>query len=206
MCGLFKLRLIDCMNNAGIQIIRPQAASSINKRLPALIPLVVMSSQTDFLFETLRKAEDLKTFLLKQRSLPVENFTATPPSIPPLQLPSADGILSNFKSSLPAEVLDRCASFLTDSEEAVQRNYERAYRALYSSTQPTQDQVYRLRYTCEQVYHRTSVSSVQHLMTLASQRTAKALPKTQDFTEGQLRTRFRQVCDRIASFTKSHCH
>lgn len=154
-----------------------------------------MSSQ--ILSDILKSAEGLKKFLHEQKPLPVENFTATPPPIPPLQLPSADSVLSNFRSSLPAEVLDRCASALTDSEEATQRNYERAYRALYSSTQPTQDQVYRLRYTCEQVYHRTSISSIQHLMTLASQRTAKSLPKKQDFTEGQLRTRFRQVCNRV---------
>lgn len=161
------------------------------------IHLAAMSSRTNALSDILRNSERLKSLLPKQKPLPIDDSTHTPLSVPPLQLPSADSVLSNFRSSLPVEVLDRCASALTDAEEAIQRNYERTYRALYSSTLPTQDQVHQLRYTYEQVYHRTSISSIRHLMTLASQRTATALPKTQDFTEGQLRTRFRQVCDRV---------
>src|SRR6266550_4225986 len=129
-----------------------------------------MSSQTDFLFETLRKAEGLKTFLLKRRTIPVKDFTATPPSIPPLQLPSADGILSNFKSSLPAEVLDRFASILTESADATRRNYERTYCALYALNQRTQDQeAYKLRNACEHVYHSTITRPMQDLLILARQ-------------------------------------
>lgn len=154
-----------------------------------------MSSRMNVLSDISRNAERLKSLLPKQTSLPTNDFTPAPLPIPPLQLPSTDSILSNFRSLLPAELLDRCASTLVESAEAAQRNYEMTHRALYSSTQPTPDQnAHKLRHTCEQLYRRTIMSSVQNFLNSARQRATRANSEIRD---PKLQTRFRQVWDRI---------
>ena len=173
------------------------------------IPLAAMSSQTDFLSEILKKAEGLKVFLQEKNSLPVEDFTPAPLHItsvslpiPPLQLPSADSILSNFRSLLPAELLDRCVSTLIESAEAAQRNYEMTYRALYSSTQPIQQdrKAHKLRNACEQLYRRTITSFMQNLLNLARQRATSVNAEIRDPCDPKLRTRFRQVWDKTVFY------
>jgi len=164
-------------------------------------PLAIMSSRADFLSEILKKVEGLKIFLQDKKPLPVEDFTPAPLPIHPLQLPSADSILSNFRSLLPAKLLDRCASTLVESAEAAQRNYEMTYRALYSSTQPTQDRkAHKLRHTYEQLYRRTITSSIQDLLNSARQRATRANSEIRDSRDPKLRTRFRQVWDRIVFY------
>ncbi|KAF8349661.1 hypothetical protein F5887DRAFT_1069937 [Amanita rubescens] len=153
-----------------------------------------MSSITNALSDILRNSEHLKSILPKQKPLPIDDSTHTPLSIPPLQLPSADSILSNFRSSLPAKLLDRCASTLIESAEAAQRNYEMAYYcAPYSSTSPTQDRkAQKLRYIREHVYHCTIIRPMQNLLVLAQRRTMKINSEARDPSEPKLRTRFRQ--------------
>lgn len=162
------------------------------------IHLAAMTSRTNALSDILRNSEHLKSLLPKQKPLPIDDSTLTPLSIPPLQLPSADSILSNFRSSLPAKLLDRCTSTLIESAEVVQRNYEMTYHALYSSPSPTQDRkAEKLRYTREQVYHCTIIRPMQNLLVLAQQRTMKINSEIRDSSESKLRTRFRQVRDKL---------
>ena len=160
-----------------------------------------MSSQTDFLSEIVKMVEGLKIFLQEKKPLPVEDFTPAPLPIPPLQLPSTDSILSNFRPLLPAELLDRWASTLVESAEAAQRNYETTYHALYSSSQATQDQkAHKLRHTCEQLYRRTIMFSMQNLLNSARQKATRANSEIQDSRDAKLRTRFRQVWVRIVFY------
>ena len=128
------------------------------------------------------------------------HLTTMPLPIPPLQLPSVDNVLSNLRSSFPAENLDRLAPILTKSIEVTRRNYESSYRALYSPTQSTQDQTAdKLRYAYKLLYQRTIVSHLQNFMTSANQKAARSGPETRDTVEPKpkLRTRFRQVSNRI---------
>ncbi|KAF8723844.1 hypothetical protein AX14_009071 [Amanita brunnescens Koide BX004] len=117
-----------------------------------------------------------------------------PLPIPPLQLPSVDSVLSNFKSSFPAEPLDRIASILTKPIEAIRRDYESSYRALYSPTQSQDQKAYKLRCAYEMLYQRTVVSHIRNLISSANQKIARPHPETRDPAEPKpkLRTRFRQ--------------
>ena len=118
--------------------------------------------------------------------------------IPPLQLPSVDSVLSNFRSSFPAELLDRLASILTELIGFIRRNYENSYRALYSSTRSTQDQnAYKLRCAYESLYQFTVVSHIQNLLISSNQKAARSHPDAPDSAEPKpkLRTRFRQASD-----------
>ena len=165
-----------------------------------------MSSLSSNLSEIVKASEGLLVFFGR---FPAEgkissgqglHLTTMPLPIPPLQLPSVDSVLSNFRSSFPAEPLDRIASILTKSIEAIRRNYESSYRALYSSTQSTQDQkAYKLRCVYELLYQRTVVSHMQNLISSANQKAARPHPETQDSAEPKpkLRTRFRQVRNQI---------
>jgi hypothetical protein len=164
-------------------------------RVPS--PLVVMSSRTDLLSQILRKAEGLKTLLQGHKPLPGEEITSVPLPIPPLQLPSADSILSNFKSSLPAELLDHCASAMMESAEVAHRNYETAYRALYSSTQPIQDQRAHKLQQIVQAHHRAFIHLIHNHLISASQRATRASSEVRNSAGSKLRARFRQVWDRI---------
>ena len=127
-----------------------------------------------------------------------QRFHPTTVPIPPLQLPSVDSILSNSRSSFPAELLDRITSTLTKSIEVMRRDYESSYRALCSSTQSTQDQkAYKLRRAYESLYQSTVVSYMQNFLTSLNQKAPRSHPHVRDSAEPKprLRTRFRQVSD-----------
>ena len=170
-------------------------ASSVIGAYQRTIPLVVMSSRTDFLSEIFRKAESFKTLLHGHIPLPSEESTSVlvPLYIPPLKLPSADSILANFKSSLPAELLDRCASALMESAEVAQRNYETACRALYSSTRPIQDERAHKLQQIVQAHHRAFIHLIHNHLILATQRAMRANSEVRDSAVSKLRARFRQV-------------
>ena len=168
------------------------------------IPLAAMSSQTDTLSEIMKTSEGVLVFFgrffAEGKISSYQGFHPTTIAIPPLQLPSVDSILSNFRSSFPAELLDRLSSILIESIEAIRRNYENSYRALYSSTKSTQDQnAYKLRCAYESLYQLTVVSHIQNFLTSSNQKAAPSHPKTRDSAEPKpkLRTRFRQVSDLI---------
>ena len=168
------------------------------------IPLAAMSSQTNNLSEIIKTSEGVLAFLgrfcAEGKISSCQRSHLATISIPPLQLPSVDSVLSNFKSSFPAELLDRLASILTKSIGVIRHHYENSYRALYSSTQPTQDQnAYKLRCAYESLYQFTVVSRIQNFLTTSNQKAARSHPETRDSVEPKpkLRTRFRQVSDRI---------
>ena len=167
-------------------------------------PLAAMSSQTNNLSEIMKTSEGLLAFfgrfLAEGKISSCQGSQLTTIPIPPLQLPSVDSILSDFRPSFPAELLDRLAFILTKSIGAIQCNYESSYRALYSSTQSTQDQkAYKLRRAYESLYQSTVVSYVQNFLTSLNQKAARSHPQVRDSAEPKpkLRTRFRQVSDRI---------
>ena len=167
------------------------------------IPLAAMSERTDSLSKIMKTSEDLLGFFGrfpaegKISSCQGSHLTATA-SIPPLQLPSVDSVLSNFRSSFTAELLDRLASIMTKSIGVIRRNYESSYRALYSSPQSTRYQnAYKLRCAYESLYQFTVVSRIQNFLNSSNQQAARSHLETRDSAEPKpkLRTRFRQVSD-----------
>ena len=166
------------------------------------IPFAAMSSQTNNLSEIMKTSEGLLVFLgrflAEDKISSCQGFHLTTIPIPPLQLPTVDSVLSNFRSSFPAELLDRIASVLTKLMGVIQCNYESSYRALYSSAQPRQN-AYKLRCAYESLYQFTVVSRIQNFLTSSNQKAARSHPETRDSAEPKpkLRTRFRQVSGRI---------
>ena len=160
-----------------------------------------MSSQTNNLSEIMKASEGLLVFFgrfsAEGKVSSCQEFHLNTVPIPPLQLPSVDSVLSNFRSSFPAELLDRFASILTKSIGVIRHNYESSYRALYSSTQSTHDQnAYKLRCAYESLY-RTVVSHIQNFLTTSNQKATRSHMETRDSADPKpkLRTRFRQVSD-----------
>ena len=171
---------------------------------PSFSPLAAMSSRTNTLPKIMNASEGLLVFFgrfpAQGKVSSCQGFHLTTIPIPPLQLPSVDSVLSKFRSSLPVELLDRLASTLTKSIGVIRRNYESSYRALYSSTQSTQDQsAYKLRCAYELLYQFTVVPHIQNVLTSSNQKATQSHLETRDSAEPKpkLRTRFRQVSDRI---------
>ena len=161
------------------------------------IPLAAMSSRTNSLSKIMKTSEGVLVFVGR---FPAEGKISSCQGlqlpIPPLQLPSVDSVLSNFRSSFPAELLDRLASILTELIGFIRRNYENSYRALYSSTQSTPDHnAYKLRCAYESMYQSTVVSHMQNFLTSSNQKAVRSHPEMRDSAEPKpnLRTRFRQV-------------
>ena len=160
------------------------------------IPLAAMSSQANALSQIMKTSEDFTgKFPAEGKISSCQGFHHT--TVP---IPSVDSVLSNFRSSFPAELFDHPASILTKSIGVIRRNYENSYRVLYLSTQLTQDQrAYKLRRAYESLYQFTVVSHTQNLLTSANQKAIPSHPETQYSAEpkAKLRTRFRQVSDFI---------